>query len=591
MLRCLRPLLLTAIPVLLLTGELTGQEFSSQLLGQNDGVQYAKSHPGGYLSWIKLLLVVVVFVTWVRAADWINRDSMKIGELTNLFPEIWNPIGLGSFFVGFLVVIFVPIFYVGYPIYVVGAIVPPLVYFFMRRAAIKAEPNILDQVKSKPGETVTGPLLPQDEGAAVEFSAAGEGEQQQVHLIRARQSPGFPVLKNVIAEAVFKRADVVLLDYTRDRVNCRMQVDGVWHPSPPMDRETGDAVLVSLKNLAGANPTERRARQSGQFSFKTENDKADIELLSQGVPTGERAQLKFKRMSKHVLTLSQLGMFPDMVNKLKSSLNRPGLAIVSAPPGEGLTTSWRGTLVTADRLTRDCVAIIDKDETESVVENVVVHRFDSKGGKKQFDVLKAMLLSQPNFIVAPIVEDKETMDLLAAQISTQDRSVLLRTSAKSAAEALLRVYSQCGDRDLFANSVKHVTCQRLLRRLCDECKQEVRVAPKLIEKLGGNPRQQQSVFNQYKLPPPEQRVDEKGNPIEFPPCPVCGGIGYIGRIAVFEMIEVNDQVRIAMRQSPKAAAIEQAALKAGKKPLVNQAYQLVLLGITSVAEVQRVFKQ
>jgi type II secretory ATPase GspE/PulE/Tfp pilus assembly ATPase PilB-like protein len=172
-----------------------------------------------------------------------------------------------------------------------------------------------------------------------------------------------------------------------------------------------------------------------------------------------------------------------------------------------------------------------------------------------------------------------------------DRSLLLRTSAKSAAEALLRVYSQASDREQFLQSLHNVTCQRLVRRLCDECKVEVQVQPKAIQQLGGDPNRQNTIFNQWKLPPPEQQVDEKGRPIEFPPCEACGGIGYIGRIAVFEMITLNDPLRQIVKKNPKIAPLEEAAVKLGKKTLAQQAYQLVLLGVTSLAEAQRVLKE
>jgi len=111
----------------------------------------------------------------------------------------------------------------------------------------------------------------------------------------------------------------------------------------------------------------------------------------------------------------------------------------------------------------------------------------------------------------------------------------------------------------------------------------------MIQKLGGNPKQQRTLFTQYKLPPPEQRIDEKGKPIEFPPCPTCGGLGYIGRIATFEVLQLDEQLRAVIRKQPQAAAIEAAAVKSGKLPLANQAYKLVLLGVTSLAEVQRIF--
>ena len=112
----------------------------------------------------------------------------------------------------------------------------------------------------------------------------------------------------------------------------------------------------------------------------------------------------------------------------------------------------------------------------------------------------------------------------------------------------------------------------------------------MIQQLGGDPREQQQIFAQYRLPPPEQRVDEKGRPIEFPTCEVCGGIGYIGRIAAFEAIWVTDPIRQILLKQPNAEAIEKVARQEGKLPLLTQAYKLVLHGITTVQEVQRVMK-
>ena len=112
----------------------------------------------------------------------------------------------------------------------------------------------------------------------------------------------------------------------------------------------------------------------------------------------------------------------------------------------------------------------------------------------------------------------------------------------------------------------------------------------MIQQLGGDPRQQNTLFTQYRLPPPEQRVDAKGRPIEFPPCEVCGGIGYIGRIAAFETIFVTDPVRQTLVKQPTAEAIEKAARAEGKQALTIQAYKLVLHGLTTLQEVQRVMK-
>ena len=549
--------------------------------------------PGGYLSWIKLLMLAVVFLIWVRLADWMNRDTMKIGEKTEMSGEFWNPIVVISFLVGFMAAISVPIFLAGFPVYCIAAFLPFSLFYFKRRGIIKANPNLLKTLKMKPGDMPPVEALPQDEGVDVDFSPAGaDKNEQQSNLIRARQTIGFTELKELITQCQFKRAEQVLMDYTRDSVNLRIFVDGAWHAFEPMDRELGDAVLVSIKSLAGMNPTERRARQSGRFGIKSELGKADLLVTSQGVQTGERVQVKFGGAARKVLPLGQLGMFPDMLAKVKTGLNTATATIISAPPGAGLTSTWQGALYTGDRLTRDCVGFVDEEDSETAIENIVIHLYDEKTeGKDQYAVVKAMMLTQPDMLAIPKVENAKTMDLVTQQVLEQERSLLLMTPAKTAAEALLRLYAQAGDRGQFLKAVHNVTCQRLVRRLCDDCKVEVQVQPKVIQQLGGNPRTQNTIFNQWQLPPPEQRVDEKGNEIEFPPCKTCGGIGYIGRIAVFECLSLNDQLRDFIGKSPKVDAIESAATKMGKKNIAQNAYKLVLLGVTSIAEVQLMLKQ
>ena len=588
MARCNRTvLLLTAAVAILLV------PFADNLFAQDpeSAMQY-KPGPGGYFSWWKLLLIAAVFIFWVRMADWVNRDSMKIGERMSMQPEFWNPMIAFPFLAGFILVISLPIFVAGLPIYLITAFMPVTVYFFIRRSRFKQNPNIKQYLKLKPGEAPAAEALPQDEGASIDFTPAGDNSnQKQGNLIRARQSDGFTSFKELLALTQFKRAEQLQMEFTREGVSLRILVDGSWHPLDPMDREAGDAVLSSMKNLAGLNAAERRAPQAGSFRFKSDSGKAAVTVTSRGVATGERVLMKYELSAKEALPFPQLGMFPDMVSQIKESLNQTGTTIISAPPGCGLTSSWQGALVTADRLTRDCVGVIDQDEVETVQENIVIHRYEEGTEKSQFPILKTLLLTQPDMLAVPKLESTETLDLLMNQVLTQQRSVLLRVPAKSAAEALLKMYKQAGDRDQFLKATKNVTCQRLVRRLCTDCRVEVRVQPKTIQQLGGNPKTQGTIYNQWRLPPPDQRVDDKGRPIEYPPCTTCGGLGFIGRIAVFEMLSLNDQLRTLIKQSPKIATVEAAAVKLGKTTITKEAYKLVLLGVTSLAEAQRILKQ
>ena len=544
----------------------------------------------GSLSYLKIGLIVLFFLPWVRYVDSINRDTMEFGNKLKLEPEIWNPILVGSFLVGLLAVLFVPIFWAGFPFFVVAALAPPITYSFMRRSRVRNDDSIARAIQNSSGDEYAVEELPQDEGAEISFTPGGaDANEKQARLIRGRQSQEFPTLKNMIFDALFKRTEQLMMDCGRDGARLRLLVDGVWHPSPPMEREMADGVVTSLKDLAGLNPADRRSQQSGSFETKSEFGKSKLNIRTQGVSTGERVFIDFGQAKKDILRLEELGMFPDMAQKVCESLNTPGLNIISAPAGHGLTSTWQGAIFSSDRLTRDCIGFYDSDETETDVENIVPKPYNSAAGESSYESLKKTLLSQPDAIMAPTVADSETMDLLVQQANEEERAVITRSQASTAAEAFLRVYAQSTDRNAFLMAVKMVTGQRLLRRLCSDCRVEVRVNPKTIQKLGGNPKKQGTLFSQFKLPPPEQRVDEKGQPIEFPPCPTCGGIGYIGRIAAFETLELNEQLKAFIRKQPQAAAIEAAAVKLGKTPLPNQAYKLVLLGVTSLPEVQRVF--
>lgn len=554
----------------------------------------ATARPGGYLSVLKLGLIAVVFLFWVWWVDWINRDALQVGPKLKMEPEIWNPIIVLSFLVGLAIVMFVPIFWAGYPIFVLAALVPPTIYTFTRRSRIKNDKSAASAVRNKGKSDNVVEIedeLPQDEGAEVAFSTGGaDANEKQARLIRARQSPEFPILKNLIFDAQFKRAQQIMLDCGRDGAKVRILVDGIWHPFAPMDRETADGVVNSVKALAGLNLADRRSSQTGTFDAKSDFGKTNLRVRTQGVSTGERVLLKVIEAKKEIMKLDELGMFPDMVKAVCESMNNAGITIISSPAGHGLTSAWQGAIFSSDRLTRDISGFYKPDETDTDIENIMPKPYDPANGETSVDSLKKILLTQPDAIIVPEVDDWETMDLLTLQANSQGRAIMFRAEASSAAEAFLKLYAKSKDRDQFLKAIRNATCQRLLRRLCPACRVEVRVQPQMIQKLGGNPKTQGTVFNAFQLPPPAQRVDENGDPIEFPPCETCGGIGYIGRIAVFELLSFDDRLRDVVRKQPQATAIESAAVKLGKKSLSQQSYQLVLLGVTSLAEVQRTFK-
>ncbi len=538
--------------------------------------------PGGYFSLIKLLSAILVFLFWVRLCDWVNRDALKFGEHTGQAAEVWNPILVLAFVGGLLALLGIPQFFVGFPLYVLTALLPWGIYLMQRKGRI-------------PQEARTGELFSQQVKAAtsvpITLKAAGNSaEQAQSNLIRARQTQVFEPTCQMLHDAVRNRVEQFLLDFTRESVQHRVQIDGLWHAMPPLDRETGDGVLWTLKTLANLNPAERRQVQKGVIQGKVDRDKVEFELVSQGVPTGERAQVKLVREASLKLELPDLGMSPEMREQLMAQVASAGMVIVSASPGQGLSATWQAVLNAADRFTRDFVGVADQQDRETERENIEIKRIDSSAGQSPADVLPRMILKQPNAFVMPRIPDQQTMDILTQEAVEENRTVITQVPAGSAVEAILRLMALSGNRQQYAKSVTAVTCQRLVRKLCDQCKKPVQANPRLIQQLGGDPRVQQVLYKDYQLPPVEQRIDEQGKPIPMEPCPACSGIGFRGRTAIFELLLVDAKLREALLKNPKLEIINQVARQQGHLTLLQQAYQAVLAGRTSLPEVQRVFQ-
>lgn len=543
---------------------------------------------GAVFAGYKLLIVALFYLLWIVLSDWMNRDLLRWGEQMKLEPETWNLINVLCFGFAFLLILLVPIFWASLPFLVLASFVPMLFYRSTRKSRIKENAELAFRVSG--GKTVAEEApLAQDEGVLMEFTAAGRSEEEQAaNLIRARQGAAFVQLKDLMVTAITNRADLMAFDYTRQSVAGKMMVDGSWHNLPPLDRPTGDALLYSLKCLAGLDPADRRSQQIGKFGLKwlDVSLKANFELVTAGVPTGERVQLKTLRAASKDLTLVQLGMWPEMQSELVKAMNEPGLVLISAPPRTGLTSTWRAALLASDRLTRDVVGLIPPSDNETELENVQVRTYTND---KLAEVLRAVWLQQPDALAFPdLLETKATNEVLQ-EVVEERKSVFARIQANSAVEALIAALGKVPDKKLFGQALTAVSGQRLVRRLCDNCKQPVNLKPEAIVKLGGNPKQPPAVYNHFQMPPPEQRVDEKGQPIEIPPCPICQGLGYIGRIAAFDLLLVDDGLRELLLKSPTAEKIDAYLRSRAQLSQLQQAYRLVLVGVTSIAEVQRVF--
>lgn len=440
--------------------------------------------------------------------------------------------------------------------------------------------------KKKPSKDEPEIVLP-----PLEFKpkAANKSEADGI-MIASRQLPGFPIITQVMALAMLDHADIVMLDYGQTGVMIRFRVDGLPEVKPPMEREPGDAALAVLKKMAGLNPADRRSKQEGKLPFHFAKEDWIAEVTTQGVPTGERVMIRIEPKKVKLKSLDDLGMRAKLQEQWRAALNDTGgIVIVSGPPGHGFPTTWRVSLEAADKFVRDFVSVEDKSKAEPEVINVSANTFDSAAGENPMSVLKRLVLKQPDVYVIPEFVNDDTAKFVINELTVENRHCITRVPATDAVEAFckfLALHKALAPQ--LVKLIKSIINVRLVRRLCENCKQGFQPNPQMLQRLGLPADRVKTLYQPCIPPPPEQRIDANGKPIEIEICKRCNGRGYFGRIGIFEVLAIDDQFRKAAMQNPSPDFLRQVAKKLGHKSFQEEGLLAAVVGHTSLQELQRV---
>ncbi len=431
-----------------------------------------------------------------------------------------------------------------------------------------------------------------DDLPPLKFIASGDDEDaRQANLLTVQPSPGYPHAVFLLADAITKRADLVLMDFTPAAVSVRYQVDGIWHTMPALQRQVGDYMVASLKQLAGVDYRERRQRQVGRFTADYLKYAHKCRLTSQGIPAGERVVVEIQRQRPPLETLEEIGMRPGMRTQLVAAMNEPGgLVLFGSLPGDGLSTTWRAALQATDRYMRDFFTLQEQSRQEPEIVNIGNETWDESAGQTMSTALTSLLLREPNAIAFAEISDGPALDKMCDLANNRQVTVITRLNARYAVEAVVRALMLKPDVAEFAAALRTVVCQRVVRRLCTRCRQPFQPNPALLTQLGLPPERVPVLYRRFE-PSPEQLTDEKGNPVELPPCEKCGGPGFYERTAIFELLQVDDRFRQAMRETPTVQSLTAAANASGHISLRDEGIVLVARGDISLEELQRVLKK
>jgi type II secretory ATPase GspE/PulE/Tfp pilus assembly ATPase PilB-like protein len=424
----------------------------------------------------------------------------------------------------------------------------------------------------------------------IDFTPAGEtAEQRESNLAYVEPSPGFIPVANLCCDIITKNADVTVLDYTQKLVSLRFQIDGIWQPGPKFDRESGDYMLATLKQMAGLDYQERRQKQEGKFSAIYRRQGYKFKVVSQGVATGERVAVYLDYKRPPMDTALDYGMRPKMREHVGSLLSNPemGNVLIVGYPGEGFTSAWQAVLGCADRLTRDFVVLQPKDKSDDEeIINVIPAEYDPAKGQDALANIDQILLKQPDVLAFPDLTSVKLIDRVVDISIKQPVPVFTRYPGKHCVDGLLRLLALGVDRSKFVNRLDAVVAMRVIRKLCPNCKTAYNPPPQLLQQLGIPQGRVGNLYQPMVWKPGMLDAEEN----EIQPCRKCSGIGFRGRTGLFECLTLDDTIRKAIIAKPKLDYVQAVAKQQGHVSMFMEGVVMIAKGETSVDELQRVLK-
>jgi type II secretory ATPase GspE/PulE/Tfp pilus assembly ATPase PilB-like protein len=540
---------------------------------------------GFYFSLPKIILLVVLYLCWVRTSSWVDQDSRQYHSSK----AFWNPLMLGCGVVGMLVVWLLPWFWVSLPILLALYLSPSLAYANYRNQRVPEDERVLSEIHFKKllaryfNIKLKIRRAKSDEGPPIRFVARSPhpSEEDSARLNKATESKGYKAAAEMVVEAIKLRATIIQLEPDRDEVAIRYRIDGILQQAKSFGRSRGEAVINVLKLLANLDSTEKRKPQDGILTAKVDKRTVDFRISTSGTVAGEKMVLRILDKTQRIIDLAKLGMTETMYQKVRALTAQPnGMVIVAGPPGTGKSATLDACLYAIDRFTRSVIAL--QNPIEFRVENVTHFEIDSKAGQRYATELPRIVRQDPDVILVGAIADAQTAEI-ACQAVQKGELVFSAVEAADAVAALLGLIQLGLDPALIAGSLRAVLAQRLVRLLCSKCKIRYRPNAEMLRKA--NLPADIKYF--YRPPEPGERrsadLDEGGGP-----CKHCRGSGYRGQTGIFELLEITDSIRQLIVHNLNANAIEQEAIRGGMRHLQEDGLRQVVEGNTSIQELVRV---
>lgn len=396
----------------------------------------------------------------------------------------------------------------------------------------------------------------------------------------ALELPIVAIVDNLLSYAISLRASDVHIEILEEEILIRYRIDGILHEIIRIPKEAYAAIVARIKLLAGLKLDEHRKPQDGRFRYKIGGEFIDIRVAVMPVFYGEKVEMRLLTAAARPLSLEELGLFPDSIKILNNNLKKTyGMILVTGPTGAGKTTTLYSILNILNRPEVNIVTIEDPVEYE--IRYVNQTQVNPAAGLTFATGLRAIVRQDPNIIMVGEIRDEETAEISVHSALT-GHLVLSSLHTNDAPTAVPRLVDMKIVPFLVAAVLNSVIAQRLARRICLECISSAPVNKELIDSLK---KQIEELKLKIEFRVPKAIFKGKG-------CPACNFTGYKGRIGIFEILDINEEIRKYI-VSPEFTldGLRDLARKAGMISMFEDGLRKVERGLTTIEEVLRVIRE
>jgi len=391
-----------------------------------------------------------------------------------------------------------------------------------------------------------------------------------------REAPIAKIVSTILEFAVKSRASDVHIEPQEEKTRVRYRIDGIMYEKLVLPKGVHDAVVSRIKILSGMKIDVKRKPQDGRFNFRLGEEEVDLRVSSLPSTWGEKVVMRLLRKAGQVPTLADLGVRGKALKNLEESVLVPqGIIIVCGPTGSGKTTTLYSILSKINTPRVNIITIEDPVEYE--IKGVTQVQVNRAAGLTFASALRSFFRQDPDIIMVGEIRDQETTEL-AIRAALTGHLVFSTLHTNDAAGALPRLLDMGAEPFLLASSMICVIGQRVVRRICQKCKEEYEAPAEVVEdikKVLGN------LYTKAK----------KLKLFRGKKCDACNQTGYSGRIGIFEVLPISEKIaRLILERAP-ASKIEAQAREEGMVTMKQDGYLKAIEGVTTIEEVLRVAEE